>query len=90
MKNGGSGRKESEDANSKRKYSPIKETNSEEEEKYTSSEHYSSSKFEESSSRVANHKSYGLKKQLTVSEKKRNDPMRESYVSSSMSTEKPV
>ena len=84
-------RVDTEDSNSKKKYSPIKETE-DEEAQYTSSEHYSSSRFEESSARFSNKKGTAS---LSIAnrkgeERKSADHMRESYMSSSMSTEKPV
>lgn len=80
------GRVDTEDSNSKKKYSPIKEAE-DEEAQYTSSDHYSSSKFEESSARLSHKKSSIQKK---AEERKSADHLKESYMSSSMSIEKPI
>ena len=90
-KGSNSDRKNTEESQARKNYSPIKEIESEEE-KYTNSEHYSSSKFEESSSRTGKHKSTEeLKKGGKIDKGKgAKDPMRESYLSSSMSNEKPI
>lgn len=77
---------QTESVTKKQKYSsPIKELDQEDKSQYTSSEHYSSSRFEESSSRVASQSKLMIDK-----DKKSIDHLRESYMSSSMSTEKPI
>lgn len=72
----------------KRKYSPIRETedehNSKKDENSESSDNYSSSKFEESQQSTKHQV-----KRFTE-ERKSTDYMRDSYMSSSMSTEKPI
>jgi hypothetical protein len=84
-----SGRNNTEESGKNKKYSPIRETEDEahnSNEGGSSGDNYSSQQFDESSARNTSTK----KGAQSLLKKSADQLMRESYMSSSMSTEKPI